>query len=116
ELPRLARWPQARVRHDAGPSRYARGHVPHARRQRARSLTMLVTCKGYTFDSLAINSADHLLTAIAQLELLDQTALAFLHEWCEEMIQIHNRDDIANQRAVLVAFDKLVCSLIDERD
>jgi hypothetical protein len=72
--------------------------------------------KGYTIDSLAIVSGDHLLTALAQIALLDQESIAWLHEWTEGMIQLHNREDNANERAVFVAFNTLVCSYIDQSE
>lgn len=78
---------------------------------------MRVESKGYTIDALAIVTGDHLLTALAQLDLYDQTTLAWLHEWSEDMIRNHSRSsDTALERAVFVAFNALVCSKIDESE
>lgn len=75
---------------------------------------MQVESNGYTIDALAIVTGDHLLTALAQIDFYDQTTLAWLHEWCEGMIRTHK--DHALEHAVFVAFNKLICSHIDESE
>lgn len=75
---------------------------------------MQVKHNGYTIDTLAIVTGDHLLTAMAQIDFYDQETLSWLHDWTERMIQSHAREDLALERAVFVAFNALVCSRLDQ--
>ncbi len=72
---------------------------------------MRVSINGHAIDSLGIVTGDHLLTAIAQLDLLDNETLEWLLVWSDTQIRT-TRDECA--RAVLRAFNTLAFTRLQE--